>query len=581
MNKRKEWIGLALVLVLVTILCFYFGVQKKGYHVDEMYSYGLANSNYQPFPHMGDTGAYDVEDFMMEYGAGNNLFDLCSNLWKDVVILSKAELKFKSTEIYEAYKTAQQTSYDTTTTSWLTGDYFKEYLTVEKGTGFNLFSVYMNQRGDVHPPLYYLLLHAVCSFFPGVFSKWFGFAVNYIALMATLILLYRMIRNYVGNYIMAISSTLLYGISAGFISTLVFFRMYAVLTAFTIAFCYFHLYLRDHHWELTGKRKSGLVILVFLGYYTQYFFVVYAGIVMIVACVQMMLSHKAAKIWTYIRQYIWAAVIGVIVWPFSINHIFFGYRGTGVRNSLLNISNLFNATKNMLYRMADASFGGSWIFMFLILVAALIIGVLCLLRRRPDAKKDIGKYILIFLPIMAYFVLVSLASPMISDRYIMNVMPYMSVLIVLVITFMIGFITKARIRKIVYTVIMTASLVFTCALIQKPGYVEGSSQEDVTVPEHTVCVYVMPEGNWAEYTKDILILSKCEDVVILYESNLEFLKSFQYEDGQSVMIYLSYEVDQAEDLNRILEYMGVETLHQTYKTVDTSYYLRYLYQEED
>ena len=52
---------------------------------------------------------------------------------------------------------------------------FKDYLTVNKGEEFKLGSVIYNQTHDSHPPLFYLVLHLISSFFPGEFSKWFGF----------------------------------------------------------------------------------------------------------------------------------------------------------------------------------------------------------------------------------------------------------------------------------------------------------------------------------------------------------------------------------------------------------------------
>lgn len=49
----------------------YYGSQKEGYHFDELYSYGLANSEYLPFMHFGESG-YDVKNWMMDYGPGES-----------------------------------------------------------------------------------------------------------------------------------------------------------------------------------------------------------------------------------------------------------------------------------------------------------------------------------------------------------------------------------------------------------------------------------------------------------------------------------------------------------------------------
>ena len=55
---------------------------------------------------------------------------------------------------------------------------------------FDYASVYYNQTQDVHPPLFYFLLHTVCSLFPGSFTKWTGLGMNFVLLGGTLAALY-------------------------------------------------------------------------------------------------------------------------------------------------------------------------------------------------------------------------------------------------------------------------------------------------------------------------------------------------------------------------------------------------------
>ena len=45
---RRIW-ALALVLILVTGVCFLFSCRKQGMFIDEIYTYGLSNSSYRPF----------------------------------------------------------------------------------------------------------------------------------------------------------------------------------------------------------------------------------------------------------------------------------------------------------------------------------------------------------------------------------------------------------------------------------------------------------------------------------------------------------------------------------------------------
>ena len=51
------------------------------------------------------------------------------------------------------------------------------YATTE-GKQFKFRNVWRNLSSNVHPPVFYVLLHFVCSLTPGVFSMWQAAAVN-------------------------------------------------------------------------------------------------------------------------------------------------------------------------------------------------------------------------------------------------------------------------------------------------------------------------------------------------------------------------------------------------------------------
>ena len=179
--EKVEW-RLAAVLMISLIMLIYYGNQKEGYHVDEVYSYGLANSEYLPFMHFGQHD-YNVKEWMAEYGAGESLGQLFSNLARDFRILKECGFQLKESVIYQDYLTAQANSADTRTTAWVPGQAYMDYVTASANSTFNYASVYYNQRGDVHPPLYYMLLHTICSVFQGRFSKWFGLGLNIACLL--------------------------------------------------------------------------------------------------------------------------------------------------------------------------------------------------------------------------------------------------------------------------------------------------------------------------------------------------------------------------------------------------------------
>ena len=220
MNDRsflKKYGALALVLVLCAGVFCLFGMRKTGLFGDEVYTYGLSNSAYAPF-------LYDVK--------GGDLHD---------VLFTRSEAE--------------------------------DYLTV-RDDGFSFASVYYNQTRDVHPPLYYELVHLVSSVFRGSCSKWIGLGINLCFYLLTLLVLYRLALLAFDNTAAAASAAGLYGLSRLAISDGMMIRMYMMLTFLTVLFA-----LRCLQFLRMPDRRGGTVsvtAVLLSGLLTQYYFVFYA-----------------------------------------------------------------------------------------------------------------------------------------------------------------------------------------------------------------------------------------------------------------------------------------------------------------
>ena len=74
---------------------------------------------------------------------------------------------------------------------WNTDKDFKEYL-ITGGNRFNYANVYEKQvEGAAHPPLYYGIVHTICSLFPNTFSRWCAYIVNIFMMSGAIILIYK------------------------------------------------------------------------------------------------------------------------------------------------------------------------------------------------------------------------------------------------------------------------------------------------------------------------------------------------------------------------------------------------------
>lgn len=119
-SKLKEIFVIILILIIQTSIYIFCGTKKSYIHMDEAYSLGLAS--------------YD-----------------------------KTEIQ-KNKDFYN---------------TWHNGNYYEDYLSVNNDeTDYK--PVYENQKNDVHPPLYYLILRFAMSFSPNHYSKWPGITINII-----------------------------------------------------------------------------------------------------------------------------------------------------------------------------------------------------------------------------------------------------------------------------------------------------------------------------------------------------------------------------------------------------------------
>lgn len=544
-----------LILLLTMLSMLYYGSRKEGYHVDEIYSYGLANSEYLPFMHFGES-KYDVKDWMLEYGAGESFGDLFRNLWKDYQILKQCDFQWRDSVIYKDYVTAQANSSDTKTSSWVSGQEYVDYITVSTSNTFNYASVYYNQRGDVHPPLYYMVLHTICSFFQGIFSPWFGLAVNILSLLLTLGVLYRMVRAYLGGETIALVMTAVYGLSCGMMTTAMYLRMYALMTLMVVTCCAIHLKIYSEDFELKRKNVTLLMLTVLGGYLTHYYFVLYAIGLAVVFVVLMALRKKWTAILKYIFSLASAAAVGLCIWPFSIRHVFSGYRGREAMSILRSGGFYMIRIRLMVQQIIDQVMGGqSWILW--LVLAVVIWGCI----RKKVHILTLEKGAIVFLPIMFYVLLVSQIVPYFAERYVMCAFPFFCLYELIGFSFFIKKCFKGR-WKVGCTIgVGLLLLVFNNAYLNTPGYLFPGEQETVKLPPDTDCIYVLPDGDWNESAADSTILAQCRSVAVTYHSSLSSLAAaYEYQSGDFVLVAIQKDMNVEDVLQEVKELFGLETL---------------------
>ena len=124
----------------------------------------------------------------------------------------------------------------------VTTDVMLDELKVLPGSGFNFSLVKEVQSWDVHPPVYYFVLHFVCSLTSGIFSGWQGLAINLVCLAISIILMKRLGTIILPDNPLLVDLTILtWGLSPALLSGVVFIRMYMLLTVWILAVTLLHV----------------------------------------------------------------------------------------------------------------------------------------------------------------------------------------------------------------------------------------------------------------------------------------------------------------------------------------------------
>lgn len=371
---------------------------------------------------------------------------------------------------------------------WNTYDDFNEYLSVTPDDRFNYAQVYQNQIIDAsHPPFYYALVHTVCSFFPSVFSKWLAYSINIFAMAGVLVLLFKIGKRVTGNNLYALIGVGAYALSIACITTTIYLRMYATLTFFVLAFLNMTLKMYDKKNTVGIKDCIPLAIIVVFGVLTQYYFILFAGLIGLVFLVFKIKEKCIKDLVKYIISAVIGAGIALCIYPFIIANVLGGNRGLG---SLEFSIDFITIVTYVIYKLCtyiqvlskDLFLGQIWLFTLCAICAAGF-GIYF----RFIKKKKLGrKAMFIVVPALVYFIGISLVSPFNSDRYVMASLPLVAMMFAFAFIKIFELFKNEKLRLVLpISIVLAAAIGF---MTVTPYYTYGKT--NLYEPKTDKCVFV-------------------------------------------------------------------------------------------
>lgn len=521
--KNKINIIFCVVIVVLTITMLFYETQKEGFNEDEMFSYGSSNYKYdnlyQPY---GPADAMNTAIFK---------YVLDGNWFANIIYCL-----FHSDAFYYLWDIEENTD-----PIWKTKEDAMEYLTIGTEDVFDFAPVIWNQSRDVHPPLFYILVHIVSSFFLGQFSKYIVFIINIIFYIFTCISIYKIFKLYRKEKA-GIIAVLFYGLSIGAISTVMFQRMYMMMTFWVVLYTY--ISIKICRFGMRKKEMIQLSITTILGFLTQYYFCLFAAIIFIILFI-----HLKGKRKTWLCENIKLAILGVAIFPACIYHIFFSYRGI---TSLQE--NYFERLKFYVEEMFR-EFSLNNIIGYILLGIIAIALIFYFIQKRKS--KRISEYSILTLPVIIYYFIISKTAPYLEQRYILPTLPLIIIGVVLLVSYYISQISKKQI-KLTINIIAIISVIGLQAyglITKEPDYLyKGYNEYIELAKEYEDYQFVYVGINGYNHIKNMPEFAIYKESLILNEMQLELLKERNVEDTFIVGIKLYLNVN--EVLKEVLEYTG-------------------------
>lgn len=440
-DKKRYATVFCVEFVLLLVMTFSVKDKQMG-HVDEFYTYSLANSGFmgRNHPEIFEKSlhwyAYDTMVNSLTKKFDNDA--LLKDLTKSGIIHNNENNPFKNDFEHYAYD-VMRLNYESAASNarhiiWdvplvffmfdggktsLTSNDIKNIMMPNDEAKFNFASVFWNQSFDVHPPLYYMAINTVCSIFynNGEFSPWHGLGINLFFFFLTLPLMYY-ITYFIskGNHGLSMFTMVMYALMAGGI--VAFLRMYMMLTFFTAL--YTALILPYFKGETSIFSKICLALSIILGSLTHHYFLVYLGITGILLFIYLIYTRKIKHSLDFMGISAFSVIISILIFPFTLIHMFFSEHGAV--DILYKLSNMNGIEEYAGYIAQYFLFIFETIFgdASLLPIIFLVFGFALICVRKINFPAEIR---FLFVTLVLYVTFVAITTKYQDERYITNIYP--------------------------------------------------------------------------------------------------------------------------------------------------------------
>lgn len=260
--------------------------------------------------------------------------------------------------------------------NWITGEFLHDWISVQEDGRFAIMSIHRNVRDDVHPPLYFMLLNCLSSFFVDEVTLFPGHLINVIAGTVLCALMYLVMRKIFKDKWLALIPPLLWVTSIGGRYTVNYVRMYAPFCALAMLCIYLHILYMEQK-----QNKIWLNVCLFgctiVGTLTHYYYYIVQLVLFVVMLAILLYRKQIKKLFFYGMSLLGGELISVAAYPYVINHLLFSERGVQVQENLANnnLDYYRDFLHSFMYTFNEAVYNLHFKEVFVVFLICLVLAV--------------------------------------------------------------------------------------------------------------------------------------------------------------------------------------------------------------
>lgn len=477
-ESKKTILIFTFFLLLQTCLLTFICSEKQGMHMDEYFTFCLANN---------ETGAVNP------------------------------------TEIGKIYDSS----------------YFTNYLTVENGQEFSYRQVWVNQKNDVHPPLYYVFIHTLSSLFPGKFLPWLGLSFNIVLSLFITVCIYFLVKNIGGSSLVSMILAFGTALLAGMAECVLFIRMYELAMLFVLAFSLLHI----KYYKNTDKYFYGILFFISIaGALTHYYVIVYMFFMGTYYSLHLLHQKRIKAFLVYICTMAAAGLTSLLIFPWILRHLFSTNRGMESISNIQNAEDFMERLKTFGGFVNQSLFAGCfW--------GLLLFALFCLCFRIKN-KKEIHwplELSMLAFSCSCFFLFVTKSASYQEERYLFMVYPLIFLVVILSLLMISPLSEKQAVTALLLTLLMVSGTQGDFAFPLKYKE-EALCQSEIMPYKDSLCIVVSDLGNYYRIVPSFGQLSSFEHVVFLQVDSLDSLEEYGLTNIDDAVIYIQNDFSRPKDV---------------------------------